>query len=323
MYWALAAFIASFFVALRKGGKPRVKLMEGMVLVPVLTLGTLPMLFVMSWLTPVTWDYYLHAANTSSGMTPPDFLVGQFVMEHLWLKSLCEFAYINLPVALTVVFLMLREKAPDLADGLFRCGLSLPFLGWACYLLFPATGTVATFRDLYPDQPPPISSAAVEQRLDPGNPRSCLPSRHTSRVLALFWFTRPLGRLVRGSALVFTALTLIYVQVCGHYVMDIFASLPWVTAIYAWCLRGPSWQRAAIEGAALYLALLAYMRFGGPLYSSSPAYSWAAVILSVAWTAWRVRVLHAAPAALSTTLNFYGSQGQEDRDPRGSVVPGT
>lgn len=292
MYWALAAFVASFVVAMRKGGKARVKVLEGMVLVPVLTLGTLPMLFLMSWLTPETWDYYLYAASTSFGMTPPDFLTAQVVSDHWFFKSLCEFAYMNLPVGLTVVFLMLRDKSPELADKMFRCGLWLAFLGWGCYLLFPASGSLATFRQLYPYQPPRLSQVAVVQRLDFGNARNCLPSLHTSWVLALYWFTRPLGRWVRSVALVFTALTLIYVLVCGHYFMDIFASLPWVTAIYAWFLRGPGWQRVTWEGVVLYLAFLVYLRFGGPLYLSSPVYSWMAVALSVGWTAWRVWGLH-------------------------------
>lgn len=292
MYWAIVAFAVSFVVAMRKGGRARVKVLEGMTLVPVLTLGTLPMLFVMSWLTPVTWDYYLYAASTSFGMTPPDFLVAQFVTGQYWLKSLCEFAYMNLPVGLTIVFLMLREKTPEMADKLFRCGLWLAFLGWGCYLLFPASGSVATFKELYPLHPPPLSQVDVEQRLSFGNARNCLPSLHTSWVLALYWFTRPLGRSARGVALGFTALTLIYVLVCGHYVMDIFGTLPWVTAIYAWCLRGPGWQRVAGEGVLFYLLFLVYLRFGGPLYLSSPIYSWAAVAISTAWTTWRVLGLH-------------------------------
>jgi hypothetical protein len=307
MYWAVVAFVVSFVVGMRKGGKARVKVLEGMTLVPVLTLGTLPMLFLMSWLTPVTWDYYLYAASSSFGMTPPDFLVAQFVMGQYWLKSLCEFTYMNLPVGLTVVFLMLREKAPEMADKLFRCGLLLAFLGWGCYLLFPASGSVATFKDLYPYDAPPLSQVAVEQRLDIGNARNCLPSLHTSWVLALYWFTRPLGRLVRGVALGFTILTLIYVLVCGHYVMDIFGTLPWVTAIYAWCLRGAGWQRVAFEGVGLYLACLAYLRYGGPLYLSSPVYSWSVVALSVGWTVWRVRGLHREAAELRFSTTEYAT----------------
>ncbi len=306
-YWAIIAFATSFALAMRKGGKTRVKVLEGMTLVPVLTLGTLPMLFLMSWLTPVTWDYYLYAASTSFGITPPDFLVAQFVMGQYWLKSLCEFAYMNLPVGLTVVFLMLREKAPELADKMFQCGLWLAFLGWGCYLLFPAAGSVATFKNLYPNQPPPLSQVAVEQRLDLGNARNCLPSLHTSWVLALYWFTRPLGRMVRGVALAFTVLTLIYVLVCGHYVMDIFGTLPWVTAIYAWCLRRPGWQRVSVEGAVFYLVGLAYLRFGGPLYLASPVYSWAVVALSTGWTVWRVRGLHREVAEIRFSTTEYAS----------------
>ncbi len=295
VYGSLAAFAASFVIAIGKQGASRVKLLEAMMLVPVLTLGTLPMLLLISWLTPDTFDYYLYASSNSFGIAPPDFTTAQFIGNHDVLRSLCEFTYINLPVGLTLVFLMLRSRSPGLARQMFRCCLWVATLGWLCYLLFPASGNLATFHQLYPQHPPQLSQVAISQHLDIDSPRNCLPSLHTAWVLVLYWFTRHLGLLIRCLAFLFAALTLVYVLVCGHYFMDIFATLPWVTAIYAWCLRTSGWRRISGEGFALYLVFLIYLRFGGPLYLASPIFSWAAVLLVSSWTAWRIRLLHRRP----------------------------
>jgi PAP2 superfamily len=296
-YWAIITFLVSFVVPFfQKNARRRTRLIEAMLLVPGATIGTLPLMFLASLMTPLTLDHYLYAFDGSFGLQPA-FVISKWVFGHPWLRYPAEICYVNLPVGLALLYLLVKKHNEVVARQALRCFVLIGLFGWLGYLLFPGVGTVVTFGNHFPTSPPSVTFVPLLQPVSPFPPRNCIPSLHTSWALALFWFSQPLNRLWRIAAGMFAGLVLLFtITGGGHYLTDLVASLPFAVAIYALSLHRESpnprlARQAAVIGGLVYMAWLLLIRFGTPLYEHHGELSWLVALATIGWTVWYRRHL--------------------------------
>jgi hypothetical protein len=292
-YWGLAGFICSLVL------KRPISTLLMMIAPPVLTIGTIPLLMLMSWLTPATFDYYLYAFDGSYGFQPA-FVAAQIVQDTGWLGVLTEACYVNLPVAMTILYCVERQSNPAAANRFLRLILLLPVIGFAGYYLFPAVGTVVVFGSKFPVAPPPLADVAVRQIHAIADPRNCVPSLHTGWALSIWWSSMRLRPLATYLFAAYTFFTLVYTLSSGHYLVDMIVALPFTVLIYALSLdidkRGVLPEMAAC--AAMLFGWLLFLRFGEQAYLASRAVPWALTIATCVGSALilvRVKAREAEP----------------------------
>jgi len=278
-YWGGTAFVVTLlapFVAPRQIAT-RTRVLLQMAVPPLASIATALGLAFVSRLSPNTLDYYLYLADGSFG-DQFGFAGGRLLARLPWLRLAAECAYINLPLALAIGYLV---QPPHARVRFLRLLLFIGVIGYGCYLLFPATGTIVLFADRFPFDPPAPASLAVFQMPDPGAPRNCMPSLHAAWGVALWW-SRPQGRWVQVSLFAYLALLLLYTLSCGHYLVDLIAAAPFALAIAA--LTGERHARrgrVVAAGTALFVAWLLLVRFGTPVLMASVAVPWFCALVTL------------------------------------------
>jgi hypothetical protein len=257
-----------------------------MIVPPAFTIGTLPMLTLMSWLTPSTLDYYLYAFDGSYGFQP-GFLTGRIVQGTDWLRIVTEVCYINLPAAMTVLYCLERSRNPARANRLFLLIVALAVTGFAGYYLFPGVGAVVAFGPKFPDLPPAISDVAVRQIYAFNHPRNCMPSLHTAWALVVWWCSMGRKPITQALFALYTFFTLLYTLSSGHYFVDMIVAVPFTVLIYGltFSTAKPRPVPELALSAAMFVSWLVFLRFGEPVYQSSPAISWGLTALTCAVSA--------------------------------------
>jgi hypothetical protein len=300
-YWALAAFAYTFIGAMfSKAHLSRLPTLIGMIVPPAFTIGTLPLLTLMSFLTPATLDYYLYAFDGSYGFQP-GFLAARIVQGTDWLRLLTEACYINLPAGLTVLYCLERQRNTQSANRYFVLVIALAVAGFAGYFLFPGVGTVVMFGPAFPDHPPVLGEVAVSQGHPFNHPRNCIPSMHTAWAFAIWWCSRRLGSAGKALFSVYVLFTLVYTLSCGHYLVDMVVAAPFTVLIYGlvFATERRLVMTELVAAAAMLFGWLVFLRFGEPVYLASPAVPWALTGLTLAASALVLRRLAAKNLYLS------------------------
>ena len=282
-YWSACALLVSFFVPffVLKNRNKRVSTLELMIVPPLFNLLAAVLLSFLNRLLPSTLDYYLYAFDSSFGY-PPGFLAVRLLRKLGWLRVFAEAAYINLTLALSIGYLLQRTALEQKGghQKFVKFILFLAVTGFLFYIVFPAVGTEVMFHGTLP--PPRISTVAMEQMPDLGEPRNCIPSLHTAWGLALWWTCpkRPWIRLVMG---IYIGLVFLYTLSCGHYLVDMIAALPFALSVYALTRKteGEGWacSRPAASSGAIFIAWLIMLRYGVSIFQLSPIIPW---VISVA-----------------------------------------
>jgi hypothetical protein len=303
-YWAASAFLYVFAAAaVSKEHLKRVPLLVSMIVPPAFTIGTLPLLRIMSLLTPATLDYHLYAFDASFGFQP-GFLAGRIVQGTGWLRVLCEACYISLPAATTILYCLERRRDPAAAQRLFCLVVMLAVVGFAGYYFFPGVGSVVAFGPQFPDNPPAVKDVAVVQVYPPDHPRNCMPSLHTACALAIWWCSLRLSsrtaKILLGTYVFFT---LLYTLSCGHYLADMVVAVPFTALMYLITAVRAARPLACQMGlcAAVVVLWFVFVRFGEPVYGVSRMVPWALTLATCAGTGMVLRTAMKAEAASSAT----------------------
>lgn len=230
-----------------------------------------------------TLDRYLYAFDGSLGFQP-GFWGARFLLQHNGLLTASEIAYRNLPLALGLVYYLLRERSRQMAQATLRLYLGIAMCGYAAYYFFPAAGSGVVFGNAFPFHPPALQSMRIAPAPAPFAPRNCMPSLHAAWALALFWSSLLLPRAVRAAAGLFAGLTLLY-ALSQHYLVDFVVAVPFTLAIYAATRPWSAWRQPAIRVACmlaslLFLTWLVALRWWIAGFIDSTAVAWSAVLLS-------------------------------------------
>jgi hypothetical protein len=308
-YWAVSIYVYIFFAAFAsKRHLGRVPLLISMVVPPVLTLGTLPVLQLISTLTPSTFDFYLYAFDGSYGFQP-GFVVGTIVQGSDILRIAAEASYVNLPAAMTIVYCLEQRRDTAAAKRFFVTIVLLAVGGCVGYLCFPAVGSVVAFGERFPDAPPELRQVSSVQVRSVTDPRNCIPSLHTAWALIVWMYsTRLVGRAGKRLFALYVALTLIYTLSCGHYLVDMVVAVPFTAMIHMIACSTSRRPLAPIIVCFGVVAVwLVFLRFAVPIYTSSVLVPWTLTAATFAISITSLRAFGTTQAEITGTLGRYNA----------------
>jgi len=262
----------------------------------------------MIWLRHRTYDAFLLAFDGSLGFQP-SFVLGRFLPAGSKLWSLTAIAYYVLPLVVCILYAShlaseragQRQSVPILA--LF---LSLIFVGFLQYGIYPAVGPRPAFGDLYPWNPPSLARIAIQPMTVPDAPRNCMPSLHMAGALAIWWNSRLWPQWGRVLTFFFLCVTIFSTLALGeHYLVDLVVAVPF-TLIFqaAWTVSVPFAdsvrRKAVLVGTMVTAGWFGMLRYGLRLFFISPAVSWGLIFITVAYCLVLENRLSAAAQTIST-----------------------
>ncbi len=240
-------------------------------------------------LHPKTFDVFLYSFD-SSLRVQISFLVGQFLLKNLWLRTASLAIYIALPLPLALVYASQLRKHKQKALAVMIAFLATGPIGVLCYNMLPACGPVHLFGAAFPWNP---LSTADAMRLNVApvllkGARNAIPSLHMTWVLLVWWNSRGLARWVSAIAAVFVALTVLATLGTGeHYFIDLVVAFPFSLMVQALCsysipFRVGERRNAFLLGTFSTLIWLALLSFSVNLFWSSPIVPWTMIVVTVA-----------------------------------------
>jgi PAP2 superfamily protein len=240
-------------------------------------------------LHPKTFDVFLYSFD-SSLRVQISFLVGQFLLKNLWLRTASLAIYIALPLPLALVYASQLRKHKEKALAVMIAFLATGPIGVLCYNMLPACGPVHLFGAAFPWNP--LSTAdAMRLNVVPvlmKGARNAIPSLHMTWVLLVWWNSRGLARWVRAIAAGFVALTVLATLGTGeHYFIDLVVAFPFSLMVQALCsysmpFRAGERRNAFLLGTFATLIWLALLSFSVSVFWSSPLVPWSMIVATVA-----------------------------------------
>ena len=237
-------------------------------------------------LSPKTLDLYLLSADGSLGFQP-SFAAGNFLRRAPLIAALERFVYHFLPAMMLLLFAAQRnrQRGWNLLTAIVLAGA----VGGLLYNVYPAVGPSVLFGNDYPVASPSLeqSRGLVLQAVSPpGTVRNCMPSLHFGWALLLWWSSRHLTRVWRGSLLVFVLLTAFATVGLGeHYLFDLVVAFPFALMIHAacsWKIPMHKWRAGCLVSSTVLTSIwLLILRFQIPLLWISPAIPWTLAIGTV------------------------------------------
>ncbi len=253
---ALWAMLAPFLK--RKTVHPAIALL---VLYPTIASAAMIMIYKNGGLV---LDRYLLAADGSFGLQP-GFLAAAFLLAHPAVKSICQFFYFGLPVAIASLFHTASWR------GLVGLCLLLAVTAMLGYAAFPAIGAQTAFREEFPLNPPATNAAFAAPIFQPGGvARNFMPSLHTAWGIALVLAAWPLGPRWRAVTILYLVPMLFY-TLASHYLCDLIVALPWTLAV--WSGLEKRWGNL-LANAAIAVGWMLLIRFGLSFLYASRAIPW-------------------------------------------------
>src|SRR5581483_378110 len=179
-------------------------------------------------LHPKTFDLFLFSFDGSLRVQI-SFLVGQFLLRNLWLRTAALAIYIGLPSPLALVYASQLRRQKDTALAVMIAFLVTGPMGVLCYNMLPACGPVHLVGAAFPWNPPSTADL-MQLNVVPvllAGARNAIPSLHMTWVLLVWWNSRGLARWVRAIAMLFVVLTVLATLGTGeHYFIDLVAAFP-------------------------------------------------------------------------------------------------
>jgi hypothetical protein len=282
---------------LRLGGDERQQVLA-VLLTAGLVLGTIPLIFYFLILTvqlrPQTFDALAYAADGALGVQL-SFLLGRVFAAVPGLAPVSILVYCTLPVAFMVLLVLsVRGYGPPVEE-LLPSFLCVAVCGFLIYLIFPLTGPLFAFANVYPDAPPPTEQVLASALTVPEVPRNCMPSLHTAWALLLWFHARRLGRWLCLGASVFLGFTMLATLGFGaHYAFDVVVAFPSTLACRALGQQTPAIvtplrHRAAIWGVLMTASWLMLLRHGYWLLAISPWITASVALATMAFAIWLER----------------------------------
>ena len=251
---------------------------------PFWSVGSTFVLGISASFLPFTLDRFLYAADGSYGFQA-SFLGARLLLGHPWLLHTCAVCYFNLPVAMTLTYLLLLHYgAEGEAQRFIRFAIWLAIAGTALYFACPAIGPGGAFHSDFPYRLP--HAGVIAPVWMPLSARNCMPSLHTAWILCLLWCAPRLGGWFRSLLWAFAGFTLLYaLSAGGHYLVDLVVALPFTLAVRA-AMRSEWKSPAFVANAALVAFWFLALRFGVSLFAVSPAIPYGLTAISLASPLW-------------------------------------
>ena len=251
---------------------------------PFWSVGSTFVLGIQATFLSITLDRYLYNVDGSFGFQA-SFLGARFLLAHPWLLHTCAVCYFNLPIGMTLTYLLLQRYGDEgQAHEFIRFAIYLAIAGTTLYCFCPAIGPGGAFHADFPNRIPQVGLGPVAEPL---SARNCMPSMHTAWILCLAWCAPALGRTFRAAVWAFSGFTLLYaLSAGGHYAVDLIVAVPFTLAVRA--ATRAEWKSPAF---ALNAALVAFwflaLRYGVGMFTASPVipYALSAItLLSPLWS---------------------------------------
>lgn len=302
-YWGLGAILTGPLVPLLDRHirfSSSLARLRDMLVPPLFVVLSSLSLHAMILLRPATYDRFLYAFDGSLGFQP-GFWAAKVLMHNYWLGVVCNAAYFQLPLALTLAYLVEKKRSRNSARRALWLFLLIGIVGFACYQILPAVGSAAAMPGVFPSAEPRLEPADIKPVDALTGVRNCIPSLHTSWMVALWWIAAPRRRWLRMvvAALLGCAL---FCTLAFHYFIDMVVALPFTVALFALTqhhrVRSDPIRRETIRwSVSLFFGWLLLLRFCVTVFLISPLLSWAAIATSVALSiGWHSRLLGAAQA---------------------------
>ncbi len=249
---------------------------------PFWSIGSTFVLGISASFLPITLDRYLYVVDGSFGFQA-SFLGARLLLSHRWLLHTCAICYFNLPIAMTLLYLLLqRYGSVEEARRFIQFAIWLAIAGTSLYFFCPAVGPGGVFPGDFPYRIPHVPVVPVSMPL---SARNCMPSMHTAWILCLLWCAPPLARWFRAILWAFAGFTLLYaLSAGGHYLVDLVVAVPFTLAVRAG-FRSEWKSPGFVANAALVALWFVAIRYGVGLFTASPAvpYGLTAVSLLSPW----------------------------------------
>ena len=239
---------------------------------------------------PQVLDEYVAHADRALGY--PSWVVGR-AFAVLGTPGQLPFlaVYSMLPVA-AVVVAVVQLRRGWVSHNVVVTFVVVGMLGPLIYLLFPVVGPAFAFgtdgrsfaiSTQWPSQVPALPHLRPVD-FDAVTPRNCVPSLHTAWAVVLFLHTRRMGRWLGGLGAAWLVVTLAATLGFGyHYGFDLVVGAVFGLTVEAGVrARVLGWQRDHLvfvaAGAALFVVLLALVRFGANTLAVHPLVTAVAVL---------------------------------------------
>ncbi len=240
-------------------------------------------------LHPKTFDVFLYSFD-SSLRVQISFLTGQFLLNHLSLRTASLAIYIGLPLPLALVYASQLRRKKEQALAVMAAFLLTGPLGVMFYNVLPACGPVHLFGQAFPWNP--LSTAdAMRLNVVPvlmKGARNAIPSLHMTWVLLVWWNSKGLARWVRAIAGLFVVLTVLATLGTGeHYFIDLVVAFPFSLMVQSLCsyslpFREGQRRNAFLFGTFATLIWLGLLSFTTKFFWISPLLPWSMIVATVA-----------------------------------------
>jgi hypothetical protein len=299
-YWGLGAILTGPFVPFLDRQLPLSSSLgrwRDMLVPPLSVVLTSLFLNAAIPLRPVTYDRYLYAFDGGLGFQP-GFWAARALMHTHWLGVVCNAAYYQLPLGLTLTYLVEKKRSPDSARRALWLFLLIGVVGFGCYQVFPVVGSHVVMQGVFPADEPRVEPADIKPVVAPVEARNCVPSLHTSWIVALWWIAVPRRRWLRMVVAALLGCALLS-TLTFHYLIDMVVALPFTVALFAltrhdWAGSDPVRRETIRWSVLLFFGWLLALRFCVTVFLISPWLSWAAMATTVALSiGWHSRLLHA------------------------------
>ncbi|MDR3702189.1 MAG: phosphatase PAP2 family protein [Candidatus Sulfopaludibacter sp.] len=267
----------------RWAGKERRIAWPHLLFPPFWSIGSTFVLGISASFLPMTLDRYLYAVDGSFGFQA-SFLGARLLLSHPWLLHTCALCYFNLPIAMTLIYLLLqRYGSAEEARRFIQFAICLAIAGTSLYFACPAVGPGGAFHTDFPNR---IPQAIVVPVSMPLSARNCMPSMHTAWILCLLWCAPPLGRWFRAILWTFAGFTLLYaLSAGGHYLVDLIVAVPFTLAVRAG-FRSEWKSPGSVANAGLVVLWFVALRYGVSLFAASPAVPYGLTAISLLSPLW-------------------------------------
>jgi hypothetical protein len=265
-------------------------------------------------LNPKTFDHALYVFDRSLGFAP-SFAVGQLLATVAWLRYACYYAYEFHPLAMSLAFVLEKNRLQRWSPNLLSVFVTAGLWGYLVYHLYPATGPIHVWPELFPWHPPQTGAVPLGKFLVTPSSRNAMPSLHFGMALVIWMISRNWWicyRIVAGILLGLVALATLGLG--EHYLIDLVVAVPFVVSIVASCtpavpLGTPTRSWPAFGGAVLSAAWIVVLRAGVPLFESRPLLAWTSILLTVVVPLlWEARLAQSAAAATPSLRNYQESR---------------
>ncbi|SPE42331.1 membrane hypothetical protein [Candidatus Sulfopaludibacter sp. SbA3] len=270
---------------------------------PLWSIGSTFILGISASLLPMTLDRYLYAVDGSFGFQA-SFLGAQLLLAHPWLLHTCAICYFNLPIAMTLMYLVLQRRANEHeANRFIQFAIYLAIAGTSLYFACPAVGPGGAFHADFPYKTPHATVVWVAMPLAA---RNCMPSMHTAWILCLLWCAPSMSRWLRAILWAFAGFTLLYaLSAGGHYLVDLVVAVPFTLAVRSAFRR--EWKSPGfVLNAAVVAFWFVVVRYGVGLFMLSPMVPYGLSIATLVAPLWSRPRPNAQTAPSAAVPSKYG-----------------